>query len=267
MFYYKAFGLHIRSEIKLAQVPEEAPCEEDVRIIKGAVPDKLENSCLDSTWIEGNRNEILFRVSKVAAYYIKEGTEITVETADDILPEQEPLIQIYLMGTAMGALLIQKDILPLHGSCVWKKEMPAIAFTGDSGAGKSTIASYFLKNGWCMLSDDVTPLRMENGLPEVYPSFPQRKLWEDEWTAGEIKEENAELLWREAERQKFAIHSAGCFHDRKEPLQVVFQLVVKNQESVTCRRVEGVEKVKCNERMVSTRNRGTSSSGHKRRLL
>lgn len=242
MFYYKAFGLHIRSEIELFQLHKEAPCKEDVSIIKGAVPEKLENAYLNRLWIEGNKDEILFRVKGTAAYYIKSGKEITVEVVPNIPEEQKPMVQVYLMGTAMGALLIQKGILPLHGSCVWKEEMPAIAFTGDSGVGKSTIASYFQKNGWSMLSDDVTPLQIENGRTAVYPSFPQQKLWEDALTAGDLSEGNYALLWKEESHRKFAVNSEDYFHDRKEILQAVFQVIVRDQENVTCREIKGVEK-------------------------
>ena len=53
-----------------------------------------------------------------------------------------------------GALLMQRKILPLHGSAV-AIDGKAYAIVGDSGAGKSTLASAFLNKGYQLLSDDV----------------------------------------------------------------------------------------------------------------
>ena len=54
----------------------------------------------------------------------------------------------------MGAILMQRKILPLHGSAI-AIDGKAYAIVGDSGAGKSTLASAFLKRGYQLLSDDV----------------------------------------------------------------------------------------------------------------
>ena len=54
----------------------------------------------------------------------------------------------------MGAILMQRKILPLHGSAI-AIDGKAYAIVGDSGAGKSTLASAFLNKGYQLLSDDV----------------------------------------------------------------------------------------------------------------
>ena len=66
----------------------------------------------------------------------------------------EDKIRLYILGTCMGALLMQRKILPLHGSAI-AIDGKAYAFVGDSGAGKSTLASAFLSKGYKLLSDDV----------------------------------------------------------------------------------------------------------------
>jgi serine kinase of HPr protein (carbohydrate metabolism regulator) len=49
-------------------------------------------------------------------------------------------IETFLMGTIAGILLHQRGIMPLHGSCVEINDA-AIALTGPSGRGKSTLAA------------------------------------------------------------------------------------------------------------------------------
>jgi serine kinase of HPr protein (carbohydrate metabolism regulator) len=79
----------------------------------------------------------------------------------------------------MGALLLQRRVLPLHGSAV-AVNGKAIAFVGESGAGKSTLASAFLGRDYPLLSDDVIPVRFSiDGDPHVAPAYPQQKLWQE----------------------------------------------------------------------------------------
>ena len=66
----------------------------------------------------------------------------------------EDVIRLYILGTCMGAILMQRKILPLHGSAI-EIDGKAYAIVGDSGAGKSTLASAFLKQGYQLVSDDV----------------------------------------------------------------------------------------------------------------
>ena len=89
----------------------------------------------------------------------------------------EDEIRLYILGTCMGAILLQRKILPLHGSAI-AIDGKAYAIVGDSGAGKSTLASAFLKRGYQLLSDDVIPVTLNHAnVPIVTPAYPQQKLW------------------------------------------------------------------------------------------
>lgn len=66
----------------------------------------------------------------------------------------------------------------LHASAVLT---PAgvCAFTGRTGAGKSTLAASFLGAGCPVLSDDFVALEEEGGQVLAWPSYPGARLWED----------------------------------------------------------------------------------------
>ena len=240
--HYKAFGLYIDSEIKLNQLPEATSDKTDVRICYGKVPETLDGQFVEYDWILIKRDEVLFRVDTIASYYVKNGDTIIIEKSLELKSENKALLQVYLMGTAMGALLIQRSILPLHGSCVIGDDNKVILFTGVSGAGKSTTASVFLKKGWKLISDDITPVKNIENKVIAYPSFPQQKLWEDAVLRLELDENRRQVLWGYDENLKYAMNSASVFHDHEEYLQYVFQLVPKEQEEVTCKEIIGVEK-------------------------
>ncbi|MEG8053162.1 hypothetical protein QP185_07710 [Sphingomonas aerolata] len=53
----------------------------------------------------------------------------------------------YLLGTALGALLHQRALLPLHCNAI-VHDGKAFLFCGDSGAGKSTLAAVFEARGY-----------------------------------------------------------------------------------------------------------------------
>ena len=51
-------------------------------------------------------------------------------------------------------------------SCSW----------GPSGAGKSTLAAELVRRGHPLQADDIAPIVLDSGRPEVVPGFPQLKL-------------------------------------------------------------------------------------------
>ena len=65
-----------------------------------------------------------------------------------------------------------------HGSCV-EIGGRAVAFIGESGRGKSTLAAAFASRGHAFLTDDGLILRRSGGDYIVCPSHPSIRLWPD----------------------------------------------------------------------------------------
>lgn len=85
-------------------------------------------------------------------------------------------LQSYLLGVLMATLLRQRGFLVLH-ACGVAKDGQAVAFVGESGWGKSTLAEYFCQRGYTLLSDDVMAVQVgQEGQAEVLPSYPQIRL-------------------------------------------------------------------------------------------
>lgn len=83
-----------------------------------------------------------------------------------------------LLGGCMAVALNQRGYLILHASAV-KVNNKAIAFIGDKGWGKSTMARAFIAQGHQFITDDVLAIDLNNNCPRVFPSFPQLKLCPD----------------------------------------------------------------------------------------
>lgn len=226
---YKAFGFNIISEIPLPELPMKTISEDKIDIV-------VELSDLTDLWKEvkeQNRHfvvkekKVIFQIPNTATYCVQEGGKIIVSPMDG---SNEDHIRLYILGTCMGAILMQRKIIPLHGSAI-AINGKAYAIVGDSGAGKSTLASAFLNRGFQLLSDDVIPISLSiQNIPIVTPAYPQQKLWQESLNAfGMLESEYRPIFDRET---KFAIPVKSNFAKTELPLAGVFELVKTDTQDV-----------------------------------
>ena len=84
----------------------------------------------------------------------------------------------YLVGPIMGLLLRLRGTVCLHASAVSIRDR-SIVFVGSEGAGKSTTAAAFAKQGYSVLSDDIVALAEREGKFHVLPAYRRVNLWPD----------------------------------------------------------------------------------------
>lgn len=106
-----------------------------------------------------------FRISSTTIHYESLGAD-------------EKTLKLFVLSEAIGIALFRQGNFVLHGSCVLVNGKANI-FIGTPGAGKSTTATAFWKNGKTILSDDLSVVKFINEKPFVLPAFPQLKVWED----------------------------------------------------------------------------------------
>ncbi|MFL6721466.1 MAG: HPr kinase/phosphorylase [Sphingomonas sp.] len=168
---YDVFGLRVRSEIPLPELfPAADGGEPSVTICVGPVP--------EANGSEGALNAVngalVLVIPNVARFRIEQGSRITVEAVQDV-PGRN--IRLFLLGSAFGALLHQRGLLPLHANAV-EIGGKAVAFMGESGAGKSTLAAWFHDRGYRVIADDVCVIGFdEAGRPYAAPGLPRLRLW------------------------------------------------------------------------------------------
>jgi hypothetical protein len=181
-FAYRVYGLAVASEIELPELPAsslDAPV--DLLIRFGEVPEHLDDVQHQSSWFEANARACLITVPELCRLHVRDGREITIDCGirHDGLPLRAADVRLYLLGSAMGAALHQRGLLPLHVSAV-RAPNGVWAFTGPSGAGKSTLsASLHLRYGLQLVSDDVSALQLDQRRPMVFPGPRKLKLWQD----------------------------------------------------------------------------------------
>lgn len=237
---YKAFGLNILSDIPLPEVPQMGASVNRVDVV-------IERGDLSKAWSKYANHQknyitrdsfVMFQVPDTAIFSIQDGGKIIVSP---MVGSDEDKIRLYILGTCMGALLMQRKILPLHGSAV-VIDGKAYAFVGERGAGKSTLAQAFLNKGYQLLSDDVVAVSItkENG-PIVTPSYPQQKLWQECLNEfGMDTRKYHPLFDRET---KYAVPVPTKFSSESVQLAGVFELVKSKNEQIDISRIEGLERL------------------------
>jgi hypothetical protein len=177
MHFYMSYWLQLASELEL---PELAPSAQDcgrespdVTIVLGAIdsPD-LSGARRHGPLLFGDADSFWLEVPKVARFLIRQGAHITIDPAAGI---DEDSIRVFLLGSALGALLYQRGYMVLHGNAVRVGD-ECLVCVGHSGVGKSTLAAAFMQRGYPVLTDDVVAVDAQG---RALPGLPRLKLWQD----------------------------------------------------------------------------------------
>ena len=99
-----------------------------------------------------------------------------------ILPENDcppTSLAHLLIDQVIPRVLCHQGRVVLHASAIEMIDGHAVAFTGVSGQGKSTLASAFVNAGYGLLSDDCLLLEKRDGEVYAMSSYPSLRLWSD----------------------------------------------------------------------------------------
>ncbi len=236
---YSAFGMCIRSELNLPglEAPsEDTPRDADVTIVNGAVPEDLEGAAGTGA-IRIAPGRFLLRMQAMAAFLVEDGRRITVERRPG---RTDAEIATYLLCSALGALLHQRGMLPLHASALRVGGCCAL-FSGPSGAGKSTTADALMRRGYELHADDLSVVTAgPAGEALVLPAFPQQKLWRDTLeNAGGAAEGLARVV---AGREKFAVPRGANFNRKPLPVGRIYLLSPGSELPLSVEPLAGMEK-------------------------
>lgn len=184
-YQYSVYGLNITSDLELPELVAVEWTTADVEITIGPVPERLIGAKSVGEWAEYADGPVcLMRIPDVGRFLVESGRTIVVQPCgpDDSssrVAASAADVRLYLLGSALAAILHQRGLLPLHVSAVLS-EGGALAFTGPSGAGKSTMAGFLSqKMGLPLISDDVSVVSLANNMASLHSGPRKLKLWAD----------------------------------------------------------------------------------------
>lgn len=213
-FCYEAFGLGIRSELRLPELRRSTGKPDiDIRLTQlgfdAPAGDEWSSVCQDGTFV-GWEGVGTFRVSG--------GCEIAVDSDPAVTPDR---LRLFLLGAAIGVLLHQRGRLVLHASAM-EVDGGAVAFLGPKWWGKSTMAAILHARGYKLITDDVLAVDLAAPTPLVLPGVPQMKLWPDTLELVGKGRSNLPRLHADLEKRDYRI--AARFTREATPLRAVYVL-------------------------------------------
>ncbi len=176
MYYYQAYGLYIQSSIPLPELIRSNKHATDIIVQRGKLDFLTPKEVGKATYFHFTKEEAFFYWKQIGKFLVRNGNEIIVDSHEGI---DDPIIRLPLLGSVLAALLHQRGSLVLHASAV-AMNGTSVAFLGNKGMGKSTIAAALLAMGHNILVDDLLSVdsnSTENSITS--PAFPRLKLWPD----------------------------------------------------------------------------------------
>lgn len=230
--------VNIDSAIPFLDMPQTEGVP-DVVVTYGKTPESLSNPKIKGVRYQAGPGEFLLQVDGIAGYHVSKGTNILI---DRYLGATDEEVLLFLMGSAMGALLHQRNILPLHASAV-QVDGKAVLFMGPSSIGKSTLAAGFQKRGIPLLADDVCAVTAdENGSAKVISGFPRLKLWAD--TLSQLEKDEAGLMrirLNQDFQKHFVLFDYVCA--TPTPARSVFLLKDTNTDDFEVSELKGMDRI------------------------
>lgn len=240
--HYRVYGLNIESEIELPElvsINNVIHEMSDVSISYGSMPEVVKIDIERGQRCKFSKNQIWFCIKETAIYYICNGKTIVVEPYNNY---DEEKVRIFLLGSALGMLLIQRNIVAIHGSAI-EINGRVVVITGESGSGKSTLAAAFLTKGYAFLADDVSAVTIDKDEEYlVNPAYPKQKLCLDAIKKLELNMDK--FLMIDTERNKFSAFINNNFINHSAPLRTVIELSVGDVNIPEINKVQGMDKLR-----------------------
>ena len=198
MFRYSAYGLTVESDLELRglRVVEPSVTSADVEVRCMPVP--LSEEQAKGNWhrIEPRQSHLVWE--GVGSFLIQDGLRIHYQQASEATHGS---VSQAVLGPAMGLLLQQRGLVPLHASAL-AIDGVAIGIAGDSGMGKSTTAQALHSRHHVLVTDDIAALSCDDGQVTVRPGHAALRLWPDSMLRVDVNPAAHERLHAETQKRR-----------------------------------------------------------------
>lgn len=158
--------------------------QREMRVTFGQVSAEIDNHFYsDEYGFIISENEFIFISPDDVRFYYCLGRGLTVQLPPAGLDTD---YELFLWGTVFGTVAWLNGLVPLHASAV-DVGGRVVAFTADSGGGKSTLAAALASLGLPHVCDDTLVVALQQAGVVALPDGKRLKLWDDALRMTEIK--------------------------------------------------------------------------------
>lgn len=231
---YYVHGLHMQSEVVCPELPPDtqAGSHPDVTI-RLLSPVESVSESLENGYYEIRPGHFRLAITGVGEYLVEDGNRISIVPLTGASAEE---LRLFLLGSAMGALLYQRGLFPLHGSAIVSR-WGAMIVVGAQGAGKSTLAAEFHRHGYRLLSDDVSAVKSTPEGFQVLPALSHFRLCADAY------ERIGTPLGAQFNVDKYVVPMKGGYSRDPAPLTAIHVLVEQESGEPRFEVLRGFERV------------------------
>lgn len=188
--HFQAFDVVVRSGIdqpELARVETTNSADFFFKLRAGEMPSR-EFNWFHHWYSDDLKAAVVFSIARVNESYrlrfprladfliSPDDKTIVCESAVDTPPET---VRHLFLDQVLPRVLGHRGHLIVHASSVQMRSGAGLAFVGQSGWGKSTLAASFMQDGAKFLGDDCLKLKMLEGKLIGVPAYPGARLWDD----------------------------------------------------------------------------------------
>jgi hypothetical protein len=201
MFIYNIHGLIIKSQIEFPELEEAKTGDFDAVVTLGEFDPLLGEVLVEGYHFRVTSEAVYLFWEGIGSFMMKDGYELVVKPDPSV---DEDYLRPFIFGPALAVLLHQKGVIVLHASAV-DINGEAVAFLGDSGYGKSTLAVALQSLGHPMVTDDTLSVDVAEKIT-VNRGLPLLRLFDD---VSEVFRDDpgvGEMLYRSPVKNFYQIH-------------------------------------------------------------
>ncbi len=178
MHFYQLYGLIFQSTFCISDLPEIPPTDQNpdatIQLVTdGCIHDFIPPAVAQQPIaLQVDPTDALVYLQDIGVFIVQGGCKIVLVATQDA--EQAPICQA-LLGVVLAVLLYQRGLYILHASAAAISNI-AIAFLGDSGAGKSSALAASVDQGFIGITDDLTAIHINTDNASLYSGVPKMKL-------------------------------------------------------------------------------------------
>lgn len=244
-YYYRVYGLNIESTIEIPEfeiidrdLGKNSHINIDVKLSYGVVKDEIKEAIEQGRVANYEKLDMWFYIKNLAIFHIYNGDTVVIEPCKDA---ELKMVKIYVMGSVLGMVLLQKNVVAIHGGGIVIDGKGCI-FTGDKGAGKSTITTAFRKKGYKFISDDVCSIDVGE-VNTINHGFGYQKICEDAMEKLGYNVDDYVPFRGDLNVNKYIVPAFDEFTKEDVPLEAVFELKVGDVDDVKIEEITGADKI------------------------